>query len=81
MFVHHFAYRHENGTIEEFAGRGLTPAAARQDGVLRAKAAVALRAPARFSLNRIVGESPNDTAEQARQSRAIETRNYLGALL
>jgi hypothetical protein len=36
MFVHHIAYRHENGTIEEFAGRGMTPAAARQDGVLRA---------------------------------------------
>ena len=40
MFVHHIAYQHQNGDIEEFAGSGLTPAAARQNGVYCALSAV-----------------------------------------
>jgi hypothetical protein len=82
MFVHHIAYQHQNGDIEEFAGSGLTPAAARQNGVYCALSAVRTGRGERFDQARIVVDPASAPASHRSLVNAkIPSLAYLAALL
>ena len=73
MFLQHVAYRFRNGLVKEFAGSGLTPASARQNGVYFAKAAATSRGE-RFSIERIVSRSSDGgSAERQRFNARVAT--------
>ncbi len=81
MFVHHIAYRHENGELQGFMGAGLTPSAAHQHCITHARAAVS-GLGASFAIARVIGDLAVLTPDQrASVSASVPTRSYLAALL
>lgn len=81
MFVHHVTYRHRTGEREEFAGHGLTPAAALQNAVDTARLEITARARAPFSMARIDADAcAGDARARARRNAQIAGRTYLRAL-
>jgi hypothetical protein len=82
MFVHHLAYRYENGDVEEFVGFGLTPSSAHQNSVNCAKAVVLATRSETFTMARIDDDAERRTTRERSQiNAAIKTRSYLAALL
>jgi len=82
MFVHHIAYRHTSGDIEEFVGSGLTPSSAHQNSVYCAKSAVVNIRRETFTTARIIDNlKTRAPKERSRINANVKTQSYLAALL